>query len=1257
MKIKTNVISILLALLIIFSPVSAIQAFAATDFTATISTSEQWSMKLSEIFEGVDIDLTNFYVESLTTDGGGDSAAASVFLDGGYNHYNHEEMPCGNGYAIDSDGTLTIGFEASTPGTYLFTLTIDGGASRTVQVTVTGTNTPPTARSIVPTQSMVEAGTASFTASDIAEDSDNDPLSITAISADPNSATATAAFSSGTVTVTGIAAGTTSVKVTVSDGNATVDVTVPITVTAANHAPTAKSTVPTQFIIGTGIASFTASDIAQDADNDTLFITAISAAPNSATATVALNSGTVTVTGVAAGATSVKVTVSDGKTAVDVTVPITVAVIGRTETITTSETWSEELSYIFGDYASKDSLSLNFLAEQNGGDTTNVSIFLNGGPQQYENKPLNLNDTTVPYDGTIQIGFHASIAGIYVFQLKDGTSVRIIQVTVTDVSAAPMVTSISPTSGPSAGGTTVTITGTGLTGATVVNFGGVRATGVTANSNTQITATSPAGSGTVHITVTTPGGTSSTSSADQFTYVPTGLTGTVTISGTPQYGATLTATYGSGNNTGTLSYQWKRGGTNIGTNSDTYTLVKDDINKTLTCEVTSTEEVGSVTSDATATVAKADGSSVTGVFAVGCTTSSNSDGKLTGVTAAMEYKKSGDTSYIAGTGSDITGLTNGVYLVRVKETETHKAGADSTFTVDAMPADYKTLVSITAPTAITNLANGTDKTASALGLPETVELVTDNGTVSADVNWDVAGSDYDKSKKTEQTFSVSGSVVLPSGVVNTNNVELTTEISVTIKAAAGEDSPTHTITGFLLDYSTKTVPYGTSFASLNLPDKLKAVGNEISNLWVNVSEWVCSSFKPTVPGTYTFKAVLDGSYVDNGYVLDSSVSEPEINITVKEKHSNNSSNSSGSTSSSTGNTDKTETKVDTAGNTAIVTTKPDSVTTNGGTANIETTIPSVTVDNTETSTKGSTVDTAKKAAVTINVPTEAIVQQLAAKKDVDLTITVPSGVAKGAIGSTAVTINANKEILDAAKENLTDVTIKIKDADTQQLAYSWTFKGADLAKSTVPMTDVNIAMSVHLTTEVPKVNVITPTNKGLVLSFDHSGLLPSVASVKFSALEKGFKPGQTLYFYYYNPTTKQIESLGKDAYTVDADGNVTVQISHCSDYVLLPKSVRTITLDTRTYIMKPNKSYEIGVKLTGISNTVIKAYSSTKGVANVTVLKNGNVKATGVKPGLTYIMIDVYDSKNKFLTHASIRLTVQNGVKESGNSARQYGIF
>ncbi len=91
-------------------------------------------------------------------------------------------------------------------------------------------------------------------------------------------------------------------------------------------------------------------------------------------------------------------------------------------------------------------------------------------------------------------------------------------------------------------------------------------------------------------------------------YVPTSLTGTVTISGTPQYGQTLTATYNAGNNTGNLSYQWKRNGNDItGATTNTYTIVQTDIDQILTCEVTSTLHTGSVSSDATATIERADG--------------------------------------------------------------------------------------------------------------------------------------------------------------------------------------------------------------------------------------------------------------------------------------------------------------------------------------------------------------------------------------------------------------------------------------------------------------------------------------------------------------------------------------------------------------------------------------------------------------------------------------------------------------------------
>ncbi len=154
-------------------------------------------------------------------------------------------------------------------------------------------------------------------------------MTITSIVTEPNTAIATAVLSSETVTVTGVVYGTTTVVVEVSDGTLTADVTVPITVSAAaptNHAPTAKSPVPTQTITGTGTASFIAADVAEDEDaGDTLTITSIITDPNAAIATAVLSSETVTVTGVVYGTTTVVVEVSDGTWTVDVTVPITVS--------------------------------------------------------------------------------------------------------------------------------------------------------------------------------------------------------------------------------------------------------------------------------------------------------------------------------------------------------------------------------------------------------------------------------------------------------------------------------------------------------------------------------------------------------------------------------------------------------------------------------------------------------------------------------------------------------------------------------------------------------------------------------------------------------------------------------------------------------------------------------------------------------------------------------------------------------------------
>ncbi len=137
----------------------------------------------------------------------------------------------------------------------------------------------------------------------------------------------------------------------------------------------------------------------------------------------------------------------------------------------------------------------------------------------------------------------------------DGGAGATATTTTTLVEGVPAVTSVTPASGSTAGGTGVVVFGRGLAGAKSVHFGSVAGVvlGVSPD-GTRLTALVPPGSGTVDVTVTTPFGTSPTSAADLFTYVapqPGGTTtGGTTTGGTTTGGTTTGGTTTGGTTTG-----------------------------------------------------------------------------------------------------------------------------------------------------------------------------------------------------------------------------------------------------------------------------------------------------------------------------------------------------------------------------------------------------------------------------------------------------------------------------------------------------------------------------------------------------------------------------------------------------------------------------------------------------------------------------------------------------------------------------------
>jgi hypothetical protein len=112
-----------------------------------------------------------------------------------------------------------------------------------------------------------------------------------------------------------------------------------------------------------------------------------------------------------------------------------------------------------------------------------------------------------------------------------------------ETGAPPTIKKVKPHKGPSAGGISVTISGTNFTGATAVKFGATEAVGFTVTSVNQIVATAPGGTtGTVDVSVTTAHGTSALSRKDHFQYEAPTVTAVSPDNGSQAGGTSVTIT-------------------------------------------------------------------------------------------------------------------------------------------------------------------------------------------------------------------------------------------------------------------------------------------------------------------------------------------------------------------------------------------------------------------------------------------------------------------------------------------------------------------------------------------------------------------------------------------------------------------------------------------------------------------------------------------------------------------------------------------
>ncbi len=173
------------------------------------------------------------------------------------------------------------------------------------------------------------------------------------------------------------------------------------------------------------------------------------------------------------------------------------------------------------------------------------------------------------------------------------------------------------------------------------------------------------------------------------------ITGSVSISGSAIFGNELTANLSNVNAADVAIYQWKRGDENIGTNSNKYTLTEADIGKTITVEVSSNSTSGTITSQPTEKVEKADGFVIDSYRVKNPSTGENNDALFEVFWSTelvlipiIEYADNPEfTNSQTMSGTIVTGLSDKTYYFRAMESSTHKPGTTIGFT-------FKTFVAI-----------------------------------------------------------------------------------------------------------------------------------------------------------------------------------------------------------------------------------------------------------------------------------------------------------------------------------------------------------------------------------------------------------------------------------------------------------------------------------------------------------------------------------------------------------------------------------
>ncbi|MCW2479894.1 putative Ig domain-containing protein [Candidatus Symbiopectobacterium sp. NZEC135] len=323
----------------------------------------------------------------------------------------------------------------------------DASVSTTFTLTITNVNDAPVVATPIPAQSVAQDSALNFTVpSGTFTDPDGDTLTYSATLADGSALPSWLSFNTATGTFSGTPAngdvGNLSIKVTASDGDASVSTTFSLTITNVNDAPVLATPIPAQTIAQGSALSFTVpGSTFSDPDGDTLTLSATQADGSALPSWLSFNPATGTFSGTPAngdiGTLSIRVTANDGDASTSTTFGLTISPPNEAPVVAAP---------IPAQSIAQDG-SLNFTVPAGtftdpDGDTLTLSATLaNGSPLP---SWISFNPATGTFSGTPANGDVGSLSIKVTANDGDASVSTTFSLTVTNVNDAPVVATPIP---------------------------------------------------------------------------------------------------------------------------------------------------------------------------------------------------------------------------------------------------------------------------------------------------------------------------------------------------------------------------------------------------------------------------------------------------------------------------------------------------------------------------------------------------------------------------------------------------------------------------------------------------------------------------------------------------------------------------------------------------------------------------------------------------------------------------------------------